>query len=104
MLIRPAAATDARPMARVHVQNWRETYRTIIPDSVLAGLCEEERAAMWSKALATGAGSGLHVVIDADAQLVGFAHGGPALNPTRSRGHRAPATFGREKCCEQRQR
>ena len=43
--IRPAEISDALGIARVHVNAWRETYKGIIPDSVLDALSYEELTA-----------------------------------------------------------
>jgi GNAT superfamily N-acetyltransferase len=42
------------PIARLHVAAWRETYRGLLPDEVLAGLDEDRRRAVWTEAIAAG--------------------------------------------------
>jgi hypothetical protein len=50
--IRPATLADAAAIAKVHVEAWRETYRGLVPDSVLAGLSVERGVRAWTDMLA----------------------------------------------------
>jgi GNAT superfamily N-acetyltransferase len=76
--IRPARPEDVSAIARVHVESWRATYRGIVPDIVLDNLREDERAAMWRRALDnTGNPVALFVAEADDGQIVGFAAAGP---------------------------
>jgi GNAT superfamily N-acetyltransferase len=75
--IRAADAADARTIARVHVQAWRESYRGLVPDPVIEALSVERNGAMWTDILAAGDTSIVHVVerlgIGSDEpDLVGF--------------------------------
>jgi GNAT superfamily N-acetyltransferase len=53
MIIAPATPDDAAELGRVHVQAWREAYPGLVPDAVLAALDPAERAALWTRILAT---------------------------------------------------
>ena len=71
--IRAAALEDADAVARVHVQVWRETYRGLMPDALLAGLSVEQRAEMWKRIITdTCEAPTLWVSEDADGEIVGF--------------------------------
>lgn len=77
VLIRPAEVQDAGGIAQVHVTAWQETYRGLMPDSVLDTLSVERRAEQWKNTLddptelyhAT-------VVAEAHGQIVGFVNYG----------------------------
>lgn len=73
MLIRPARLSDAGSIAQVHVQAWRETYRGLIPDSVLAGLSVEGRVRAWSEMIGVGNHAPAIFVAEQDGIIVGFA-------------------------------
>jgi ribosomal protein S18 acetylase RimI-like enzyme len=75
--IRRAGAPDAEAIARVHVAAWRETYRGIVPDAVLAALSVEQRAAGWRAALAAHRPDAAVFVAEERDAVVGFAAGGP---------------------------
>lgn len=76
-MIRAAVVGDARGIARVHVESWRTTYRGIFPQGVLDGLSIEDRAELWKKMLAGGAGGLVTLVAcDGEGEVVGFASGG----------------------------
>jgi ribosomal protein S18 acetylase RimI-like enzyme len=79
MLIRPAEVADAHAIATVHVTAWNETYRGIMPDSLLDRLNVEERAETWAARLATFEEFRQTVmVVDDGGDIVGFAGCGPA--------------------------
>jgi ribosomal protein S18 acetylase RimI-like enzyme len=80
MFLRPAVLTDAAAIAAVHVRAWRETYRGIMPDSVLEALSVEDRAQRWSGTIAqlSAKRQVLSVAIDDSDTIVGFAGAGPA--------------------------
>jgi len=82
--IRAAVAADARAIARVHVQAWRESYRGLVPDHVIEALSVERNGAMWADILAAGDLSIVHVIerpgIGSDEPaLVGFGSATDAL-------------------------
>jgi ribosomal protein S18 acetylase RimI-like enzyme len=84
MFLRPAVLTDAPAIAAVHVRAWRETYRGIMPDSVLDEMSVERGAQNWSGVIAslTEKRQALSVVVDGSDTIVGFAGSGPARDPS----------------------
>lgn len=79
MLIRPAVVADAEAIAKVHVAAWNETYRGIMPDSVLDRLNVAERAKTWADRIPTFDEFRQTVMVAEDASgIVGFAGCGPA--------------------------
>ena len=50
--IRRATVDDAVAIARVRVESWRTTYRGMIPQPYLDGMCVEASATLWDKSLA----------------------------------------------------
>jgi len=74
--IRPALLGDVDAIAAAHVAAWREAYRGLLPDAVLAELSVPGRAQQWRQTLARG----ISVVFVADGKegdVVGFVSGGP---------------------------
>ena len=74
--IRQAIDSDARGIARVHIDSWRSTYAGIVPADHLAGLDYDEREARWHRILADRRQNAF-VAEDADGRIIGFASGGP---------------------------
>lgn len=72
--VRAATAGDAEAIARIHVDAWRAAYRGQIPDSYLDSLSVDERARMWTGALARPAPTRLLVT----EPLTGFCFYGPS--------------------------
>jgi ribosomal protein S18 acetylase RimI-like enzyme len=68
--IREALIDDALAIAKVHVASWREAYAGVLPDSMLARLSVDERAASWARILSGGTWT--HVA-EAAGEVVGFA-------------------------------
>lgn len=80
--IRPATPADAEGIAHVHVASWRTTYRGILPDSLLAGLSVERRAAFWGEILGRAERPGVILVADHPVKsIIGFASAGPPQEP-----------------------
>lgn len=78
MTLRPATISDARAVARVHVDCWRTTYRGILPDAVLDGLSYDQREQHWCEWLGGKRGEKFtFVAVDPAGQIVGFASAGP---------------------------
>ena len=73
MTIRRAQADDAREIARVYVDSWRETYRGPLPESYLAGLSYETFERHWRR---TFLSRGWAFVAQVDGRVVGVASGG----------------------------
>ena len=53
--VRPATTQDARAIAQVQVESWREAYAGILPPAYLAELSTDQRTAMWQRALESAA-------------------------------------------------
>jgi ribosomal protein S18 acetylase RimI-like enzyme len=84
-LIRAATEADSAAIGRVHVAAWRETYRGLIPDQVLAALSAEQRTQQWRSGLARGTqGPIVFVAEDPQGALIGFAAAGAAREPDRN--------------------
>jgi GNAT superfamily N-acetyltransferase len=49
--IRAARLADAEGIARAHTASWRSSYRGILPDTVLARIDVDQRAASWRRTL-----------------------------------------------------
>ncbi|MBI4759921.1 MAG: GNAT family N-acetyltransferase [Chloroflexota bacterium] len=75
--LRRAEVKDASRIAHVHVRAWQETYRGLMPDSVLDTLSVERRMKQWEQIL-EGTANLYHLVFvaEADGQVVGFANYG----------------------------
>jgi GNAT superfamily N-acetyltransferase len=71
--IRAARPEDARPVAEVHVDSWRHTYRGVLPDEYLDRLSVDDRESMWLGAFADPDPKSGALVAEADGHLVGFA-------------------------------
>ena len=84
--IRQASPSDARAIARVHVDSWRWTYADVIPAAALAALSVDERAEAWRSMLLTKPRSVRIWVAEATpegnsrgkAEVIGFAQAGPS--------------------------
>ena len=70
---------DALVMGGVHVRAWQSAYRGQMPDEYLDGLSAQERAQMWSDALARPDDSRAILVVH-EREVVGFAAVGPAAD------------------------
>jgi GNAT superfamily N-acetyltransferase len=76
--IRAARPEDARPVAEVHVDSWRHTYRGVLPDEYLDRLSVDDREAMWLGAFAHPDPKSGALVAEASRRIVGFASFGPS--------------------------
>lgn len=76
-ILRRAEMKDASGIAHVHVRAWQETYRGLMPDSVLAALSVERRTKQWVQTLEDAADL-YHpaLVAEVNGQVVGFANYG----------------------------
>ena len=81
MIIEAATEADARAIGIVHVLAWHETYRGIVPDSVLASLNPAARAERWLRVISTEGGV---FVLRHGKRIVGFAASGPNRDETLS--------------------
>ncbi len=76
--IREGRETDIEGIAKVHVQGWRESYKSFLTPESLAGLSVEERIQLWQRALAEPEPRARLLVAEADdGEIVGFIRGGP---------------------------
>ncbi len=81
-VVRPARADDAAQMALVNVRCWQETYRGLVPDSVLddPGFVAA-REGFWTAALTDERYRENRVAVaERDGELVGIAMSGPPLD------------------------
>ena len=78
--IRPAVPDDAEPIAAVHVESWRDTYRGIIPDAFLDGLTVEGRARSWRWTVANLNENEVLFVAEDGGRIIGFSNGGKNRN------------------------
>jgi len=69
--VRPASVDDARGIAEVHVQAWREAYVHQLPADVLAGLRVEPRVERWAAIIEDDLTD--VVVAELDGRIVGWA-------------------------------
>lgn len=76
--IRPAKPSDARAIARIHVETWQNTYAGILPDAYLTALSVAERLKLWQSVLAKRDHGLTMVAEDADHGVIGFGNAGPA--------------------------
>jgi GNAT superfamily N-acetyltransferase len=74
--VRAAGLADARAIAEVHVQAWREAYARLLPRDALARLSVDQRELRWKEILPLSAAT-IWVATD-DERVVGFAGAGPA--------------------------
>jgi GNAT superfamily N-acetyltransferase len=79
--VRQAHIDDVAEMAAVHVQSWRETYRGLMPDSVLDDPDSiDRRIRMWTTVVSeTGRGHRAAVALH-DGGVIGIAMTGPPLD------------------------
>ncbi len=63
-------------MAEVHVQSWRETYKGIVPDDLLAKLSVEKRKEAWTTIVCNKQRTTFTIVAVDEGKIVGFANGG----------------------------
>jgi GNAT superfamily N-acetyltransferase len=83
LVVRQARAEDAKAMARIHVQSWRETYRGLMADEILDRPdFVERRERFWTAALGDERYSAnIVAVAERGGELVGIASAGPAEDP-----------------------
>jgi ribosomal protein S18 acetylase RimI-like enzyme len=75
MIIRKASVTDAKGIAKVHVDSWRTTYKNIIPDEFLEKLSYDQRTELWIKNISKECNY-VFVAENNEGEIVGFADGG----------------------------
>ncbi|MGE6256943.1 N-acetyltransferase family protein [Heyndrickxia sporothermodurans] len=75
MIIRKAEITDAKGIAKVHVDCWRTTYKNIIPDAFLEKLSYDQRMKNW-ETIISNEGNYAIVAENDEGEIIGFADGG----------------------------
>lgn len=73
LVVRRARVADAAPIAQVHVQSWRESYRGLVPESYLEQLSVAAHERQWRRSFAAGTWA---FVAEWEQRVVGFASGG----------------------------
>lgn len=86
--IRRARYTDAAGIAAVHVQTWRSTYASLLPDDYLADLSESRLTYRYQRMIRLGAA--LFVAVDyarpEAPEVLGFASAGRSRHPELAEG------------------
>jgi GNAT superfamily N-acetyltransferase len=77
LTLRAAAPADSGPIAALHAESWRNTYRGILADAYLDGPIGEERLRLWQARL--GARAGDRPQREAERTYVGLAECGGDL-------------------------
>ncbi|MCY8816339.1 GNAT family N-acetyltransferase [Bacillus atrophaeus] len=73
MNIRKAVLSDAKGIAKVHVDCWKTTYKNIVSDQYLNNLTYESREQLWKNNIPNG---GVYVAENKEGEIVGFSSGG----------------------------
>lgn len=73
MNIRKAVLLDVDGIAKVHVDCWKTTYASIMPNNYISKLTYEKRAKLWERIIPNG---NVFVAEDDKGQIIGFADGG----------------------------
>jgi L-amino acid N-acyltransferase YncA len=78
MIVREANLADVAMIAQVHVDTWRTTYRSIVPEEYLAKLSYQQREKSWNQVLSSALDTNefVYVAEDESGQIIGFASGG----------------------------
>jgi len=77
-VIRPARATDAAGIARVHVETWRDAYAGLLPEKHLLRLNAQSHALAWTRNLSRADGPRHAMVAVVENEVVGFVNFGAA--------------------------
>ncbi|MEZ0485789.1 GNAT family N-acetyltransferase [Fibrella aquatica] len=67
-----AVLSDAKAIAALHTQSWRQTYRGILTDDYLDRNIEQDRYSVWSDRLANPADNQRILVAEKEGLLCGF--------------------------------
>jgi len=86
VLVRPGLAGDLAAVAEVHVRSWQETYVSQVPQEYLEDLSVEGRLRGWAEMTAgwEWPNPDLHVLVDDDGKVVGFATTSPSRDSDAS--------------------
>jgi ribosomal protein S18 acetylase RimI-like enzyme len=82
MRIRPAATTDCRAIAEVHVAAWQETYGGLMPPAVVGRQDVGDRETQWRRTLERDPRLSDVFVAEQDGAVVGFIASGPCRTDT----------------------
>ncbi|RPF53408.1 GNAT family N-acetyltransferase [Aquisalibacillus elongatus] len=74
MNVREAVLSDAKGIAKVHIDSWRTTYKGLVPDQFLDSLDYDAREERWQNIIPNGK---VWVAENNQGEVVGFASGGP---------------------------
>ena len=75
--IREAIPADAQGIAKVHVDSWRTSYKSVVPKEILSRLSYAERQKLWDDILSPSrTDTRCFVAETLETQIVGFACGG----------------------------
>jgi GNAT superfamily N-acetyltransferase len=73
LIFRRGTKSDARAIASLHAESWRDAYRGILPDSYLDEEIADERADLWRSRFSSLSSDRFHVVLaESPGGLVGF--------------------------------
>lgn len=78
--IRPAASDDAKTLAHLHVQGWRDSYAGLISQAYLDSLDKNDRAQKWTEWLRESHGPVL-IAFDENGKPAGFVNYGRLRTP-----------------------
>lgn len=84
--VRDARSEDARGIARVHVDSWRETYAGVFNERFFTDEVFEQRATFWGRHLALDPRPGRMFVALEEGQVIGFANAGESVGPDAEHG------------------
>jgi ribosomal protein S18 acetylase RimI-like enzyme len=70
---RLAVTSDAGPIAHVHVESWRTTYRGLLPDPMLDEMDAPEHEERWARTLRDPYRRSVVLVAEERGRVVGFA-------------------------------
>lgn len=74
MIIAKAVFEDAKAIASVHVESWKQAYRGIIDQDFLDNLKEENRLKMWKESLSSKKDDEVvYVAKNKEGDIIGFA-------------------------------
>jgi ribosomal protein S18 acetylase RimI-like enzyme len=91
VVVRRAELSDARGIAEVHVQAWREAYAHLVPAESLARLSVDQRELRWRELVVTP-GISLWVATEGN-RVVGFARSSPARDADAPRDRELPEIY-----------
>ena len=77
LAVRPADASDAEAIARVHVETWRIAYAGLVPDHYLLGMSVQGQSFQWKKLLRNPGSQVVLVALAPDGEVIGFGSAGP---------------------------